>query len=124
MNYTEYKKYMKDNQLIESPESIDNLANAIQTQKNIRNIKSLIAEQLEVYDKYSLNPNDLLEQLEEEKQYYIKRAVDKSYAIESAKELFKPFKIYQMQIKELNKIASPTVSTIGIMELKRQMGVR
>lgn len=123
MNYTEYKQHMLDNRLIESPESVDNLVNAIQTQNNIRNIKSLVDEQLEIYDKYSLNPNDLLEQFEEEKQFYIKRAIDKAYSIENAKEWFKPFNLYQMQIKELIKITNPRVAAIGVIDLKRQMGV-
>lgn len=123
MNYLDYKKHMEENKLIESPESIQNLVNAIRVNQNINNIKALSVENLVTYDKYSLDPRELLSQLLKDKDFYIQQAIKKAYSIEWAEENFKPFKFYQMQINELKLNMQPTVASIGIIDLENQMGV-
>lgn len=123
MDYNDYKKHMDDHNLIESPESVQNLVNAIRVNENIKNIKALTDSDLNFYDRYSLDPRELLGQFMKDKDFYIQQAIKKAYSVEWAEENFKPFKFYQMQINELKTNMQPTVASTGIIDLENQMGV-
>ena len=122
MNYLSYKKYMQENNLIESPESIQNIVNAIRVNDNIKTIKSIRQEDLSVYDTFGLNPEELEKQFLEDKDFYISRAIKKAYPLEWAMEKFKPIGIYKLQIEELQKNLEPTVASIEGIEIRKQMG--
>lgn len=121
MDYNDYKKHMEDNKLIESPESVQSLVNAIQLNNNIKNIKSLTAIESAQYESFGLDPQELLKQFIEGKDVCIKQAIKYAYDKNWTVEMFGT--LYPMQIKELQKNMQPTVAAIGLIDVKRQMGV-
>lgn len=121
MDYNDYKKHMEDNDLIESPESVQNLVNAIQINKNIKNIQSLEAIESAQYESYGLNPNELLQQFANDKDVCIKQAIKYAYERKWTVEMFGT--LYPMQMRELQKNMKSTVAEVGLIDVKRQMGV-
>ena len=122
MNYREYKSYMEEKGLIESPESIQNLVNATQVNNNIKNIKELTKKELNIYDSFGLDPRELLEQFQKDKDFYIQQAIKRAYELEWATENFKPIELYKAQLNELETNMQPTVASTGIIDLENQMG--
>lgn len=123
MSYREYIKYMKDNRLIESPESVQDLVNAIRVNDNIKRVKTVSTKNINWYDQYSLKPTELLDQFQKDKDFYIHQAIKKAYSYDWAKEKFEPIELYQAQINELKMNMQSTVAAIGLIDIKRQMGV-
>lgn len=117
MNYREYKKYIDDNQLIESPEAIQCLADAIQLNKNIKTIKSMNEDELALYGSFNLNPHELIADFEERKNSLIRMAINLCYSKEKAFESFG--KVYQFQVKEMIKNTNPRIASITPLDIDK-----
>lgn len=117
----EYKVYLEERGLIESPQSVQDIINAKQSIENIKNVESVGEMQSSLYEAYGLDPMELMPGLIHERDMYIKLAIRNAYNKEWAIETFGP--LYELQLKELRKNLEPTVATIGIIDLKIQMGV-
>lgn len=122
MNYNEYVKHLEDNKLIESVESVQCIVNAIRVNDNIKRIRSISEAELASYGSYDLDPRELLKQLENDKEQYIKLAVKNCYPVDWAIQMFGTS--YKFQVKELYANLKPDVAAIGINDLKQQGGIQ
>lgn len=121
MNGYEYKIYLEENGLIESPQSIEDIANVILLSDNIEKIKKLDDAQRSFYESYGLEPLDALEDLLYDKDMYTKLAIRNAYNKEWALETFGP--MYELQIKELKRNLSANIASVGYIEIKNNTGV-
>ena len=121
MDGYEYKIYMQENGLIESPQSAQDLVNVKRAIKNIENVEKLSEMQSSLYEAYGLDPMELMPGLIHDRDMYVKLAIRNAYNKEWAIETFGP--LYDLQLNELKKNLEPTIASIGIIELKQQMGV-
>lgn len=73
--------------------------------------------------RFGLDPRELLEQFQKDKDFYIQQAIKRAYELEWATENFKPIELYKAQLNELQTNMQPTVASTGIIDLENQMGV-
>lgn len=111
MNSIDYKNYMEQNKRIESVESARCLANAMRLQQNIKVLKNADKNQLRKYAKLGINVERAVGNYQNEKEAYIKLAMERSLDKEQAIENFG--ELYEIQIKELIHNLEPNVAAIG-----------
>lgn len=101
MNYRDYKAIMNRDNRIESPESVQFLADAIQLMNNIKFINGLSSFDERVRESFGIDLKQLKENYLEKKDYCINSALKKTYDRDWALESFG--KGYQIQIEILKK---------------------
>lgn len=109
MNYLDYKRIMKERGLIESPMSVDMIANAMRLQENIRTMRQRDHDsRYMMYHVSGNTPEALIEIYERQKTEYIQKAI--KYAWDEKETIQKFGTIYYQQIEFLKRNPIATIS--------------
>lgn len=108
MNARDYERIMKEKGLIESPTSVQALANAKVMQENIKRVKNWNEETRNIMQALDVNPSELIQIYQKEKDECIKQAIRQAFV---EKEIIAiAGNLYYTQIEHLKRNATSTRS--------------
>lgn len=116
MNYLEYKQYLKENELVESFDSLEHVLNATIQADNIKKLKRLNDKQLNVYEVYGVDPLRSIPYYQEQINLEIKQAIRKAYTKTFATSIFGTLDEFDKMIEEMRASVRPTVTKIRMFD--------
>lgn len=116
MNYLEYKRYLEENELVESFDSLEHVLNATIQSDNIKKLKGLSDKQLNIYKAYGVDPLQSIPYYQEQINLEIKQAIRKAYTKTFATSIFGTLDEFDKMIEEMRASVRPTVTKIRMFD--------
>lgn len=114
MNYLEYKQHLKENELVESFDSLEHVLNATIQSDNIKKLKRLSDKELSVYEVYGANPLEAIPYYQEQINLEINQAIRKAYTKTFATSIFGTLEEFDKMIDEMRIAIRPTVTKVRV----------